>query len=68
MGKMTRKRYAVEFKTQVALDAIRGEHTLAERMEPPLYWHAYCVNRSDMTRRIACWSGGAGGILRGRSC
>ena len=30
MGKVTRKRYGVEFKTRVALEAIRGELTLAE--------------------------------------
>ena len=31
MGKVTRKRYGAEFKAKVALDAIRGEQTLAER-------------------------------------
>jgi len=30
MGKVTRKRYGSEFKAKVALDAIRGEQTLAE--------------------------------------
>lgn len=30
MGKVTRKRYGAEFKSQVALEAIRGELTLAE--------------------------------------
>ncbi|PYD71095.1 transposase [Novacetimonas hansenii] len=30
MGKVTRKRYAAEFKSRVALEAIRGEQTLAE--------------------------------------
>ena len=30
MGKVTRKRYGAEFKAKVALDAIRGELTLAE--------------------------------------
>ncbi len=30
MGKVTRKRYAAEFKAKVALEAIRGELTLAE--------------------------------------
>jgi transposase-like protein len=30
MGKVTRKRYTAEFKAKVALDAIRGELTLAE--------------------------------------
>ena len=30
MCKVTRKRYTAEFKAKVALDAIRGEHTLAE--------------------------------------
>ncbi|KON63111.1 transposase [Komagataeibacter europaeus] len=30
MGKVTRKRYAAEFKSRVALEAIRGELTLAE--------------------------------------
>ena len=30
MGKVTRKRYGAEFKAKVALDAIRGEQTLAE--------------------------------------
>ncbi len=29
MGKVTRKRYAAEFKSRVALEAIRGELTLA---------------------------------------
>ena len=30
MGKVTRKRYGSDFKAKVALDAIRGEQTLAE--------------------------------------
>lgn len=30
MGKITRKRYSCEFKSRVALEAIRGEQTLAE--------------------------------------
>mgnify|MGYP000949122132 CR=1 FL=1 len=30
MGKVTRKRYSAEFKSRVALEAIRGEQTLAE--------------------------------------
>ncbi len=30
IGKVTRKRYGSEFKAKVALDAIRGEQTLAE--------------------------------------
>ena len=30
MGKVTRKRYGSEFKAKVALEAIRGEQTLAE--------------------------------------
>lgn len=30
MGKVTRKRYAAEFKSRVALEAIRGDLTLAE--------------------------------------
>jgi transposase len=30
MGKVTRKRYTAEFKAKVALEAIRGELTLAE--------------------------------------
>lgn len=30
MGKLTRKRYAGEFKSRVALKAIRGEQTLSE--------------------------------------
>ncbi|GBQ77962.1 transposase [Asaia bogorensis NBRC 16594] len=30
MGKVTRKRYSGEFKSRVALGAIRGEQTLAE--------------------------------------
>ena len=30
MGGVTRKRYGAEFKAKVALDAIRGEQTLAE--------------------------------------
>ena len=30
MGKTTRKRYSAEFKTKVALDAIRGELTVAQ--------------------------------------
>ena len=29
-GKVTRKRYGAEFKAKVALEAIRGEQTLAE--------------------------------------
>lgn len=30
MGKVTRRRYAADFKAKVALEAIRGELTLAE--------------------------------------
>jgi transposase len=30
MGKVTRKRYSADFKSRVALDAIKGEQTLAE--------------------------------------
>jgi len=30
MGKVTRKRYTADFKAKVALEAIRGEQTLAE--------------------------------------
>ena len=30
MGKVTRKRYSAEFKSKVALEAIKGELTLAE--------------------------------------
>ena len=30
MGKVTRKRYGAEFKAKVALEAIKGELTLAE--------------------------------------
>ena len=30
MGKVTRKRYAADFKATVALEAIRSEQTLAE--------------------------------------
>jgi transposase len=30
MGKTTRKRYSADFKTKVALDAIRGEMTVAQ--------------------------------------
>lgn len=30
MGKVKRKRYAADFKSRVALEAIRGELTLAE--------------------------------------
>lgn len=30
MGKVTRKRYSAEFKAKVALEAIKGEQTLAE--------------------------------------
>ncbi|SOD97233.1 transposase [Caenispirillum bisanense] len=30
MGKVTRKRYSAEFKAKVALEAIKGELTLAE--------------------------------------
>lgn len=30
MGKVTRKRYSGEFKAKVALEAIKGEQTLAE--------------------------------------
>jgi transposase len=30
MGKITRKRYTADFKAKVALDAIKGELTLAE--------------------------------------
>ena len=30
MGKVTRKRYTAEFKARVALEAIKGEMTLAE--------------------------------------
>ena len=30
MGKVTRKRYSADFKTKVALEAIKGSETLAE--------------------------------------
>lgn len=30
MGKVTRKRYSADFKSKVALEAIKGEQTLAE--------------------------------------
>ena len=30
MGKVTRKRYSAEFKAKVALEAIKGDQTLAE--------------------------------------
>ena len=30
MGKVTRKRYGADFKAKVALDAIKGDQTLAE--------------------------------------
>jgi len=30
MGKVTRKRYSAEFKSKVALEAIKGEQTLSE--------------------------------------
>jgi len=30
MGKVTRKRYSADFKSRVALDAIKGEQTLVE--------------------------------------
>ena len=30
MGKVTRKRYSADFKARVALEAIKGEQTLAE--------------------------------------
>jgi transposase len=30
MGKVTRKRYSAEFKAKVALEAIKGEQTLAQ--------------------------------------
>ena len=30
MGKVTRKRYGADFKAKVALEAIKGEQTLAE--------------------------------------
>lgn len=30
MGKVTRKRHSADFKARVALEGIKGEHTLAE--------------------------------------
>jgi transposase len=45
MGKVTRKRYGAAFKAKVALEAIRGEQTLAE----------LSANHGIHQTRIAAW-------------
>ncbi len=52
MGKVTRKRYSAEFKARVALEAIKGEQTVAE-LASKHGVHVTMIN--GWKRRLASW-------------
>ena len=61
MGKTTRKRYSAEFKAKVALEAIKGEQTLAELAAKHGIHHVMIANwkRQAIEGMAACFSGKA---------